>query len=341
MKIGPAAELEARLALIVEEAARDVARQEVGRELDALEAEVEGLGHEAGDERLGQARVVLDEDVPVGEDAGQDLLEHVRLADDHLAERGEDVLAAIGDGVDLHARLSISAMSLPSAPSDGPAPADPAPPGRRRGRLRRRRGRAGGARGSRRSSGRLRVLKTTSSRSPEEVRGPARAPAAGAAARRGATDGAPRPRRCPRASRVDAAGGHDQPRTPGARPRVATTAAATRYTGMTASTTSSSGDEPARPRDGARDRLSRRRHRVRRSRSPLRISSRASRARSRSRRPQRVMAEPRQLEQARQRRHGGARHGQAPQRLAHELHRRLPRAAHDVPESAAARSNRA
>ena len=60
VKTGPAPELEAALALVVEEAAGDVARQQVGRELDAPEAEVERLGQEPGDQGLGEARVVLD-----------------------------------------------------------------------------------------------------------------------------------------------------------------------------------------------------------------------------------------------------------------------------------------
>ncbi len=117
---GAAAELEPPLALVEEEAAGDVAGQEIGRELDALEAEIERLGDEPGDERLGQARVVLDEDVAIGEDAREDVLEHVRLADDDLAERGEDVLAAVGDGVELHGRFSISATSSSIARSEGP-----------------------------------------------------------------------------------------------------------------------------------------------------------------------------------------------------------------------------
>src|SRR6185369_4645614 len=47
-------------------------------------------------------------------------------------------------------------------------------------------------------------------------------------------------------------------------------------------------------------------------------------------RPERMMAEPGQLEQPRQRRYRRARQGQAPQRLAHELHRRGPRLALDA-----------
>ena len=120
MKIGPAPELEAPLALVEQEAAGDVAGQQVRRELDALEAQVERLREQARDQRLREPRVVLDQDVAVREHAGEDLLEHRRLADDDLGERGEDGLSAVGDGVDLHARSSISAISAPSSRRDGP-----------------------------------------------------------------------------------------------------------------------------------------------------------------------------------------------------------------------------
>src|SRR5207244_3726150 len=103
-----------------QEATRDVAGQEIGRELDPFEAEVERPGDEAGDERFREAREILDEDVPVGEDAGKDLFEDVRLPDDHLRERAEDLLTPIRDAVDLHGRLSISAITRSSALNDGP-----------------------------------------------------------------------------------------------------------------------------------------------------------------------------------------------------------------------------
>ena len=119
MKIGPGGTRSAPGAG-QEEATRDVTGEEIRRELDALEVHVQGLGHEAGDESLGQARNVLDEDVAVGEEAGQDLFQHVGLADDHLGQGGEDLLTPIGDRVDLHACLSIRAMRSSRVASDGP-----------------------------------------------------------------------------------------------------------------------------------------------------------------------------------------------------------------------------
>src|SRR4029453_16625358 len=65
----PLPELEAPLALVEEKGARDIAGQEVRRELYALEAQIERLREEARDERLGQPRIVLDQYVPIGENA--------------------------------------------------------------------------------------------------------------------------------------------------------------------------------------------------------------------------------------------------------------------------------
>jgi len=36
------------------------------------------------DERFGQARVIFDQDVPIGEDTQHDLLQHLVFAHDHL-----------------------------------------------------------------------------------------------------------------------------------------------------------------------------------------------------------------------------------------------------------------
>ena len=80
----PAPELELRLALVVDVAAGDLARQQVGGELDAAVRDVQHLGEGVGYQRLGESGVVLDQDVAVGEDAHQHLPEHPVLAYDHL-----------------------------------------------------------------------------------------------------------------------------------------------------------------------------------------------------------------------------------------------------------------
>ena len=60
-------ELEARLTLVVDLGADDVGRQEVGRALHARELAVDRPRQRAGQRRLADARVVLDEDVALGE----------------------------------------------------------------------------------------------------------------------------------------------------------------------------------------------------------------------------------------------------------------------------------
>ncbi len=116
----PRPELEAALTLVEEKGARDVAGQEVRSELYSFEAQIEGLGKEPRDQRLRQPRIVLDQDVPIGQHAREDLLQHVRFPHDRLTERGEDILTAVGDGVDLHGRFSASAIRASSASRDGP-----------------------------------------------------------------------------------------------------------------------------------------------------------------------------------------------------------------------------
>ena len=70
--------------------ARDVARHQVGRELDPLGGEVEHPRQRAHHERLGQAGHAHHQAVAAGEDAHQDLLDDRLLADDHLADLGAD-----------------------------------------------------------------------------------------------------------------------------------------------------------------------------------------------------------------------------------------------------------
>ena len=139
-----------------------------------------------------------------------------------------------------------------------------------------------------------------------------------------------RPRRRPRAAqrRAGAPDGHDR-RADQANDRGAPRRArAARYSGD--GRERQEAREEAAPARRRRRPLRARRHRARLSSIAILISSSASSARSRSARPQGMMAEPGQLEQGRQRRHGRAGHGQAPERLAHELHGRGPGLARDA-----------
>jgi len=75
----------------------DVARHQVGSELDPLEVEVEHLREGAGDQGLGEAREVLDEHVAVGEDREKDQLERLPLADNRLLDLGQHPLGLSED----------------------------------------------------------------------------------------------------------------------------------------------------------------------------------------------------------------------------------------------------
>src|SRR5262252_8199419 len=71
------AELEARLALVVDLRAHDVGRQQVGRALHARELAVDRTRERPGQRRLADARIVLDQDVPLGQRRHDDALEHL------------------------------------------------------------------------------------------------------------------------------------------------------------------------------------------------------------------------------------------------------------------------
>ena len=72
-KIGPGPELEARLALVVDVGADDVGGQQVGGALHARELAVDRARQRARERGLADARVVLDEDVALGEQGDDDV----------------------------------------------------------------------------------------------------------------------------------------------------------------------------------------------------------------------------------------------------------------------------
>ena len=102
-KIGPGTNRNAPaagLGLLQDVGPGDVRRHQVGRELDPLEADVEDLGERADHQGLGQARHAHQEDVPPGEDRGEDLLDHFVLADDDLAQLGDHHVARVAELVE-------------------------------------------------------------------------------------------------------------------------------------------------------------------------------------------------------------------------------------------------
>ena len=70
---------------------------QVGRELDPLEAHVENPGQRADHQRLGQAGHAFQQAMPAGEDGGEDLLDDLVLADDHLLQLLLHQLAMLGE----------------------------------------------------------------------------------------------------------------------------------------------------------------------------------------------------------------------------------------------------
>ncbi len=69
---------------------------QVGRELDALEAEVEDLGQRADEQRLGQARHAGEQAVAAGEERRKHVIDRGFLPHDHLAQLGQDTVPALG-----------------------------------------------------------------------------------------------------------------------------------------------------------------------------------------------------------------------------------------------------
>jgi hypothetical protein len=74
---------------VVDHRADEVGGQQIRRELDALEVGVDDRGHRVDRERLGEARHALEQHVAAGEQADEDALDHVVLADDDLADLGQ------------------------------------------------------------------------------------------------------------------------------------------------------------------------------------------------------------------------------------------------------------
>ena len=68
--------------------AEDVARHQVGGELDAAEVELERLAERAHQQGLAEAGHAFEQAMPAGEQADEQLLDDVFLADDGLRDRG-------------------------------------------------------------------------------------------------------------------------------------------------------------------------------------------------------------------------------------------------------------
>jgi len=89
---GAGLEFEVAAFLVVGTDPRDVAGQQIGRELDPAHRAVDRLGQGLGQHRLPHARHVLDEQVPLGEQNGEGQPDDVRLAVDDGLDGGADAL---------------------------------------------------------------------------------------------------------------------------------------------------------------------------------------------------------------------------------------------------------
>ena len=78
-------------ALVVDEGADEVGRQQVGSELDALEADRQRPRQGLDGQRLGEAGDPLDQQVAAAEHADQHAVDEVLLADQYLAQLGFDL----------------------------------------------------------------------------------------------------------------------------------------------------------------------------------------------------------------------------------------------------------
>ena len=63
-----------------------------GRELDALEPAVDGVGEASDRQRLGQAGHALEQHVAPAEQTDEQPVQHILLADDDFAQLGEEAL---------------------------------------------------------------------------------------------------------------------------------------------------------------------------------------------------------------------------------------------------------
>ena len=94
-------ELEGLLRRLVDRHAGDVARQQVGRELDAAVRALHRRREGAGELGLAGAREVLEEHVALGEQAGQREARHVLLAEDGLLDVADELVEGVGEPRDL------------------------------------------------------------------------------------------------------------------------------------------------------------------------------------------------------------------------------------------------
>ena len=96
---------ELALALVEDLRAEDVRRQQVDRELHAVELQVDGSGEAVDEKRLGQARHALQQQMSAGEQRDQQPLDDCVLSDDNLRDAFANSIDETGGGGGHKARV--------------------------------------------------------------------------------------------------------------------------------------------------------------------------------------------------------------------------------------------
>ena len=100
--------------------AEDVGRHQVGRELNPVEAQIDGLGQLLDEERLGETRDAAKQAVAAGEKRDQDLPDDALLPDDGLRQLALEPPGHLGDALEGNRRcLRISETKGPIGHCDG------------------------------------------------------------------------------------------------------------------------------------------------------------------------------------------------------------------------------
>ena len=97
--IGPGRNSNSPVRWLIHRDAGDVARQQVGRELDALEGAADRARDGLRQDRLADARHVLDQDMALAQHGDQREAHGIVLADDHALDVVDDPLARLADRV--------------------------------------------------------------------------------------------------------------------------------------------------------------------------------------------------------------------------------------------------
>ncbi len=103
---------EAVFLLVEHVAAGDVARHQIGRELDALEGGAEHVREGAHEQRLAEAGHAFDEHVTAGEDGDERVQDEIVLAEEHLAGLAAEEIEAIAEFESGSCRLSVGGSLL-------------------------------------------------------------------------------------------------------------------------------------------------------------------------------------------------------------------------------------